>query len=341
MTTPVDAAALTVATGTTGLAAHAAALQTVLADLSTLSVQQLVAFFQQYQHAPNFQQILADAFPQIILPHANAAATVTAQWYDELQPKSKYTASPSVNLPQARLDGTLGWALYAPSARPQALAEPKGDLSQPVSPDVTLSRLAGSTKRMVYDASRDTVVTNAQQQGIRWARVAQPDACAFCRMLATKTGSSRALYTSRGVKFDPESGEHYLTVAGRSPSLTVGDRRMIAAGSDTRDDLLTRRSTYSSAREAKKAGKQVGDARVGALRGTQELGEKYHDHCRCTAVPVPDGEAYQAPEYTAQWSQDYKDAVKAAKADGKTKGEYGAIDFKAVLAHMRADTDAH
>jgi hypothetical protein len=335
MTSPTDTAALTAAAvdgaaaGTTGLAAHAAALQTVLADLSTLTVSQLVEFFHQYSSRPDFADLLKAALPQIVLPHASAAATVTAQWYNELDPGSSFAATPVVNLPAARMDGTLGWALYAPTTvQPRALAEPPAadDLSAPVAPDVTLSRLSGSTKRMVYDASRDTVVTNAQQQGVRWARVAQPDACAFCRMLATKSGSSRALYTGRGVQVDPETGDNYLAVVGRSPSLSASDRKQRAAGLATTDELLARRADYGS---------------VGTLRGPQELGEKYHDHCRCTAVPVPDGQVYEAPDYTAQWSQDYKDAVKSAKAAGQTKGKYGAIDFRSVLAHMRANTGAH
>jgi hypothetical protein len=37
-----------------------------------------------------------------------------------------------------------------------------------------------------------------------------------------------------------------------------------------------------------------------------------------------------------RWEQDYIAAVKATKVAGKTKGEYGAIDVKAVRAHMRA-----
>lgn len=39
---------------------------------------------------------------------------------------------------------------------------------------------------MVYDASRETVVANAGAENVRWVRNAQPDACAFCRVLATR-----------------------------------------------------------------------------------------------------------------------------------------------------------
>lgn len=315
------AAAATSAAATTGLT-HAQALQSALTDLSTLTVSQLVAFFQQYQSVPNFTDLLKQAFPQIVIPHATAAAAVTAQWYDDIAATKKFTAKPVVDIPQARLDKTLGWSLYAPTKQlvPEDFVPREAvDVPQTVPFDVTLSRLAGSTKRMVFDASRDTVVSNAFQQGIRWARVAQPDACAFCRLLASKTGSSRALYHTEA------SGS---TVVGRTPSLSVADRRKRAAGLVTTDQLLER--AYDKR-----------DGAAGAQRGSQEIGEKYHDHCRCVAVPVPNGQEYEAPDYTAQWSQDYKDAVKATKSAGRTKGKYGAIDIKAVLAHMRANTDAH
>jgi hypothetical protein len=48
---------------------------------------------------------------------------------------------------------------------------------------------------------------------------------------------------------------------------------------------------------------------------------------------------YDPPDYVHRWQQDYKAAVNATKATGKTKGKYGAIDVNAVLAHMRAHGD--
>lgn len=278
MTSPNTAELSTAAAATsTSLVGHAQALQSVLLNLSALTVSQLVSLFRQYQHLPNFAELLKAAFPEIVMQHATAAATVTAQWYDDLTPAGSFTAAPVVDLPVQRIDKTIGWALAAP-----------GDAT-------ALDRLAGSAKRMVFDASRDTVLANAKEQGWRWARYASANACAFCRMLATKANSRRALYTSAGVQVDRESGNYVLTVVGRS----------------------------------------------GRPRGTRQLGAKYHDHCRCIAVPVPPGQTYTPPDYTQQWGQDYRAAVKATKSAGQTRGENGAIDFKAVLAHMRANTDAH
>lgn len=173
MTSPNAAGA---AAGTSNPASNAQALQSVLTDLSTVTLGQLVALFRQYGDRPDFALLLKQAFPDILRPHAEAAATITAQWYDELAPRADFNATPVVDLAPERLAKSVDWALYAP-----------GD-AQP------LDRLAGSAKRMVYDAARDTIVDNASQEKVRWARYAQPDACAFCRVLATRSGD--ALYRS-------------------------------------------------------------------------------------------------------------------------------------------------
>lgn len=285
------AAAGSAASGSPSLLDQAIALQSVLTDLSTVTVAQLVALFHQYQGSPKFEQLLKVALPEIVMPHASAAADITAQWYNELDPaNTSLDAAPTVTLPAQQLDKTIAWALWAPTEK-QAPTDSQPAVSVPTMapPDVTLSRLAGATKRMVFDASRDTVLANAREQGWKWARYASANACAFCRVMATKTGSSR-LYNTSGVKVDPDSGNYVLTVVGRG----------------------------------------------GKPRGTQAIGEKYHDHCRCIAVPVPDGQTYTAPDYTDDWKQQYKKAYDAVP-DGTPHKQV----LPMVLAHMRANTDAH
>lgn len=316
------------AAGTT-LVGHAGALQSVLDDLSTLTVSQLVTLFHRNQKRADFPALLKHAVPHIVLPHARAAATVTAQWYDEIAGTRNFTATPIVDIPTDRIDKTVDWALHAPTEKkpvellfkPATEAEPSDFAVWEEDPGITLSRLAGSTKRMVYDASRDTVVSNTIKQGIRWARVAQPDACAFCRLLSTRG----AVYRSQA---------DALQVSGASIGLTLADRRMRENGLATTEELLARRQTYVK-------GSRKGQAKTRRVRGERELGDKYHDWCRCTAVPIPDGQTFEPPDYAQQWESDYTDAVTAARAAGRTKGKYGAIDIKAVLAQMRANTDAH
>src|SRR5690606_37029729 len=55
-----------------------------------------------------------------------------------------------------------------------------------------IDRLTGPVQRYVNDAARDTLSENADREGMRWARHASANACAFCRMLATRL----AVFTS-------------------------------------------------------------------------------------------------------------------------------------------------
>lgn len=195
MTAPTEAA---VGATAIGLAAHANALQGILTDLSTLTVSQLVSLFRQYGTRSDFPQLVKTAFPQIVEPHAHAAAQITAQWYDELHP-STFHATPTVNLPAERMDKTVDWALYAPTeTKPSHVHVTETDLAPTETshvytyeeqPDASLSRLSGSAKRMVYDASRDTVTSNASEEGVKWARYASATACEFCRVLSTRGGA--------------------------------------------------------------------------------------------------------------------------------------------------------
>jgi len=245
---------------------------------------------------------LTDAYPELVRPYEAAAGELTAQYYSE-QPSTTpdFRAVAAEGAPTEQLAASARWA---------ALQQ------------VPISALQGSAARSVMNASRDTVLGNvAREPGALWVRHASANACGFCRMLATRG----AVYRSKA------SAE---SVVGRSINLETSDRRQIAAGVITREQALADRSKYRSAKQAGKRGKRVGDARVGALRGTRNMGDKYHDRCHCIAVPIRPGDSYEPPEYVQQWEDDYIAAVKSTKTAGKTKGDYGAIDVKAVSLEM-------
>lgn len=69
-----------------------------------------------------------------------------------------------------------------------------------------ISRLAGATQRYVTNAARDTVTSNASREGVRWVRQAQPDACTFCRLLATRGYLDGGYRTEASAKFVGASG---------------------------------------------------------------------------------------------------------------------------------------
>ena len=128
-----------------------------------------------------------------------------------------------------------------------------------------LDLLSGSLQRAVYDASRRTIEWNTELEGgSKWARHASANACSFCRMLATRG----AVYASAGS-------------AGN-----VGGR-----GKDV--------STNFNPDGTRKKGGQAKGIRT---RGTQKIGDKYHDHCHCVVIEVRAGGSYEPPPYVEKWA---------------------------------------
>ncbi|MFV8169837.1 ADP-ribosyltransferase [Mycolicibacterium peregrinum] len=71
--------------------------------------------------------------------------------------------------------------------------------------------LKGTATRSVFSGSRDTVITNANREGVRWARHASANACGFCRMLATRG----AVYHSQALAKKSHDHCHCLAVPDR------------------------------------------------------------------------------------------------------------------------------
>jgi len=271
---------------------------------------------------------ITDAYPELATAYLSAAGALSAQWYNEQPVRvpragvAVFEAEPADLLPTGQLAANGRWSMLQ--------ADP-------------MKSLQGSAVRAVFDQSRQTVLENLAAEyevsedevvagpGTRWARHASANACAFCRVLATRG----AVYRSE---------QSATRIVGRSLDLTISDRRRLRQGQGFAtmseidkaavDEALERRSRYSSTRAATKAGKRVGDKKVGSLRGERKYGDKYHDNCHCIAVPVRPGGSYEPPDYVEQWEWDYIDAVRATSAAGETKGEYGAIDLNAVVNYM-------
>lgn len=281
-----------------------AEFQGVLAELARrlgTSLTQLLATFDRLEPAEQYA-FITDAYPDLLLPYLVAVGEVTTQWYAE-QPTTDdpalFVPEPAVLPETEALSITGRWALTT---------------SDP------LAALIAAATKSLFDQSRDTVLDNVEREGVKWARYASSTACGFCRMLATRG----AVYTSQAAAGG---------VVGRSPSLTAGDRRAIAAGTLTAEQARANRSTYSSAKAAAKAGRSVGDAKVRRLRGNQQHGERYHRNCRCVATAVRAGDTYEPPDYVQQWEADYQAARKAAKTEGLTN-KRGVPDPAAIAKLM-------
>lgn len=55
--------------------------------------------------------------------------------------------------------------------------------------------------------------------------------------------------------------------------------------------------------------------RGGRPRGSRDLGEEYHDNCKCVPIPIRGDEEYEPPEYVQQWQEQYENA------DGSTMND--------------------
>ncbi|WP_280473292.1 hypothetical protein [Nocardia asiatica] len=99
----------------------------------------------------------------------------------EPEPTSEPVVEP-VDLDEPEDEGGLR-ARMVPAEEVQARVTPAEE-DQPRAR--VIERLSGATQRYVTTAARDTITENAEREGVRWARHAQPDACAFCRLLATR-----------------------------------------------------------------------------------------------------------------------------------------------------------
>lgn len=242
---------------------------------------------------------ITEAWPELIRPYIDAAGGLTVEWYDG-QPSTNtvFVPQPADPPPDEQLAANGRWAIGQDDPR---------------------DALGGAGERAVFNASRDTVLDNViREDGARWVREARPGACAFCKLM-----------TTRGAVYWTEASA--LSVTGRTVNLELPDRRAIAAGQMTRAEAMARRQFYRSGREAKEAGAKVGDRRVGALRGTRDYGDSYHDECRCLAVMIRPGQTYEVPEYAQSWEQDYADATTAAEKQLANKGEHRRVTLRDIL----------
>jgi hypothetical protein len=252
-----------------------------------------------------FFTFVVDAFPEIAIGYHQIAAEYAASWFEYDFPDLK-TATPAEAPPVDRFRKSAEWALGADGRN-------------------ALNRLNGTMQRAIYDGDRHTTVVNAQANGMRWIRKARPGACAFCRMLATRTTLADDLYRSE---------ESALGVTGRSVNLSVADRRMIASGQMTREEALARRDQMQLTYQI---GAKKGSPRGRRPRGTQKLGDKYHDDCYCTAQAIPVGADPMEVLYAEQ--PDYATQVDMWNTEYLKARENSGSDPKKILAEWRTFGD--
>lgn len=141
--------------------------------------------------AEQARDALMDLLPGLGTEYRLAAASLAADWYDDLREA------------EAVAGRFLAEPVEPPTpARWQALARWGVDPLFTGTPDwaAVAALITGGLQRTVVDGHRLTVVENAQRdpQAKGWTRVARAGACSFCRMLADRPG---AVYTEASVTF--------------------------------------------------------------------------------------------------------------------------------------------
>lgn len=154
----------------------------------------------------------------------------------------------------------------------------------------TFTVLSGSMQRHIFDAARFLVsdsIDQCRDRRVTWARHASATACGFCRMLAT-----------RGDVYHSEAAA--TSVVGRGKAMSDMDA-MWRGGAGGPVKGLGGRWLAGGVK----------------ARGSRGLGSKYHDHCRCVAVPSMD---YEPPSYVDQWREAYYELAKEADREGLRAG---------------------
>lgn len=152
--------------------AQADRLRGQLITLARRGEQTLGSLFATYTQAQ-----LEDTIAFHLMPIIDMAAIVTADWYRELNPDSKYLPIDTQDaVKEGRVNYTLAWSFGQ-----------RGEVDP-------VDRMVGAFQRMVFDSSRNTVITNAKTEGVEWFRDARADACSFCRLLTVDPNAYNGKY---------------------------------------------------------------------------------------------------------------------------------------------------
>lgn len=162
-------------------------------DLRELAKQadlDLGVLFRQFDQADQVRDALLDTLPRMMAIYGSAAATLGADWYDDLRAErgvgGRFQAIAAELPDKGRTDALARW-----SVGPLFTASPDKTLA--------LSKLSGGFERIIYNADRDTVIgSSIQDRGARgWQREGVGD-CDLCSLLIARG----AVYTEATADFE-------------------------------------------------------------------------------------------------------------------------------------------
>lgn len=171
--------------------AEVAAFQDLVTRLAGLAIADAVGLLRSVDSADAAQ--LLEVYPQLLDPYLAATAQLTAEWYHNLAPDTGFPVQPADLPERGVLAANANWALTQ--------ADP-------------VQALSGSVERQVFTVSRNTVLSNAERENVRFSRYASANACPWCRVLATRG----AVYRSQQSAVKGHDNCHCIAVPDRPGS---------------------------------------------------------------------------------------------------------------------------
>jgi hypothetical protein len=147
-----------------------------LAELTGLAQNDLTLFWADYNTAQNARDGLMEVLPQLVAVYGAAAATLGADWYDEMRGaaavKGRFRAIPAELPDIGRTDALARWGVT-----PLFDAEPNYASA--------LTLVDGGLQRIISNADRQSVTGSsvADPRASGWQRVGAGASCDFCSML--------------------------------------------------------------------------------------------------------------------------------------------------------------
>lgn len=158
--------------------------------------------------------------PTLTTQYGEVAATVAADWYDDLRASSgaagRFTAQMAETVPTAVVEARTRFGaqhLWTPT------------------PEQALAFLVGAASEYVLQPGRDTIAQSSMRDPAAsgWHRETRPGACKFCRMLAGRGG----VYKKATANFAAHGKCHCVAVPSWDASAKEVDARQYVASERT------------------------------------------------------------------------------------------------------------
>jgi hypothetical protein len=145
---------------------------------------------------PKFRLAVAGLVDRFSLSSATSAADYYHRQREDAGIRGRYLPAPAPAPSLDEIGKQLDWATQDLTAPLVAVQEALASAEKAV---------AGVSQKLVVDRGRDTITNavNDDRHAYGWSRVAQPDACYFCAILATRgpVYKSREVFAASNAKF--------------------------------------------------------------------------------------------------------------------------------------------